>query len=94
MSFTEDHQYQLLTQLYSRKATRKAFNMIQKSFQEQTGEDICDIIRRAQSKVISDIKDMPQERIGTKTRTEVFKLIDYATWLRFCPVKRGGKRKR
>lgn len=79
----------ILTQLYSRKATKKAFTMIRKDFQEQTGKELCDVIRSAQQKIIQDITKLPPEKIGTKTRTEVFKLIDYSTWLRFCPVKRG-----
>lgn len=89
MSFEQDGDFQnILTQLYSRKATKKAFLMIAGDFKKESGKDLCDVIRAAQKEIIKDINNIPSGEKGKRARTETFKLIDYSTWLRYCPVKR------
>lgn len=90
--FSGDYEH-ILTQLYSRKATRKAFEMIRKDFNKAHKEaDLCKVIERAQTDIMRKINDdfTSRKDIGTSLRTDAFKLIDYSSWLRFCNTKGGG----
>ena len=92
MSYNREGDYEnILTQLYSRKATRKAFNMVRKNFEEAHPQiDFCKVIEKAQKDIMSKIRRDFDSRgdIGTSLRTDAFKLIDYSTWLRFCEGKK------
>lgn len=79
---------QILTHLYSRKASRKTFKMIRDEFNKRTGTEFCDVIAKARDEVIDDIVKIPKGRKGTTTRTAAFKLIDYTSWIKFCPTKK------
>lgn len=84
----DDGDYQnILTQLYSRKLTRKAFTMIRDDFKAKTGKDLCNIVAEAQDEIIKDIVDTPAGRKGADVRTRMFKLTDYSSWMRYCPRK-------
>ena len=83
----------ILTQLYSRKATRKAFNMIRTDFNNAHPKtDLCKVIEKAQADIMRKINDdfVSRKDIGTSLRTDAFKLIDFSSWLRFCSTKGGG----
>jgi len=77
----------ILTQLYSRKATRKAFGEIRADYKAKTGKDLCQVIAQARADMIEKISGLPREKLADKLRTDVFKLIDYSAWMRMCPVK-------
>lgn len=81
---------QVLTQLYSRKATRKAFEMIRSDFRRKTKVDLCDVIRKAQDDVMKETARKFRDGLdlGGSARTDAFKMIDYSTWLRYCKVER------
>ena len=82
-----DVEYQL-TQLYTRKLTRKAFNQIRDDFKAKTGKDLCEIVEEAHGEIIRDIAGTPAGRKGADVRTKMFKLTDYATWRGYCKIKR------
>ena len=88
----EDTEFQsVLAQLYSRKASRKAFNMIKRDFDKaEPGVDLCKVIGKAQKDIMRTVaSDFKSGRdIGTSTRTQLFKVIDYSSWLRFCEGKK------
>ena len=79
---------QVLTQLYSRKATRKAFEMVARDFKQQTNLDLCKVIEKAQGDIMHKASQdfNAGVNVGTGLRTDVFKMIDYATYLSYCPV--------
>lgn len=93
MATPESDFVNILTHLYSRKASKKTFTAIRKVYKEQTGKDLCNVIRDAQTEAIKNIDKMPKGQLGTKVRTEAFKLIDYTTWIGYCPVPKGRKKK-
>ena len=85
----EERDYEhILTQLYTRKLTRKSFDMIRSDFKQKTGQDLCIEIRQAQEQLIRDIQKLTPSEKGQKLRTHLYKMIDYGTYLRFCPVKK------
>ena len=87
MAESRDYEYQL-TQLYTRKLTKKAFSMIAADYKQQTGKDLCELLAEAQKEIINDIKNIPKGKIGSDTRTKLFKLTDYSTLIRYCPIKK------
>lgn len=92
----EDTEYeQILTQLYSRKATRKAFTMIRDDYKKATGGNLCKVVKKAQDDIMKKINNDYDsgKDIGTSLRTDAFKLIDFSSWLRFCTVKRNPNEK-
>ena len=87
MAESRDYEYQL-TQLYTRKLTRKVFNQIREDYKAKTGRDLCAIVEEAHGEIIKDIASTPAGSKGKDVRTKMFKLCDYASWLRYCPVKK------
>jgi len=85
----EERDYEhILTQLYTRKLTRKAWNMIAADYKAQTGADLCELVVEAQKEIINDIKNIPKGKIGADARTKLYKMIDYGTYVRFCKLKK------
>ena len=82
---SENGEYeQVLTQLYSRKMTRKAFGEIRADYKRQTGKDLCSVVSVAHKRMITKISGLPTEKLEDKLRTDMFKLSDYSAWLKFC----------
>jgi len=85
----EERDYEhILTQLYTRKLTRKVFDQIRGDFKAKTDKDLCNIVEEAHSEIIKDIINTPTGRKGADVRTKLFKLVDYSTYLRFCKIKK------
>ena len=90
-SIDDDYTNSILTQLYSRKATKKAFTMIARDYKKATGKDLCQVVRRAQSEIsqkIAEDASQSDKFIAGGLRTDMFKLIDYSTWLKYCEVEK------
>lgn len=79
---------QIFTVLYSRKMTRTNFNKARREFKAQTGRDLCDLISAAQKGIITKVKGLKPRELGPKLRTDMFKLIDYTTWMKYCKTKK------
>lgn len=80
---SEDY-YQIFAHLYSRKLTKKTFGMIRKDFKAKTGKDLCILVELARTEIIRDMQALPQGQRGAKLRTQMGKLTDYSTWVRYC----------
>lgn len=93
MSTQESDFVNILTHLYSRKANKKTFLDMQRIYREETGNDLCQVIRQAQSEIIHDINTLKAGEAGDKLRTKAFKLIDYQQWLAYCNIDSKKKSK-
>jgi len=82
----------ILTHLYSRKANKKTFLEIRATYKKETNNDLCDVVREARDEIIHDINNTAVGKKGDTIRTKAFKLIDYNTWLNYCPRTEGEKK--
>ena len=93
MSSQESDFVNILTHLYSRKASKKTFLQIRATYKKETNNDLCDVIREARDEIIHDINNTPVGKKGDTIRTKAFKLIDYDQWLNYCVADKGGRKK-